>query len=304
MGAVATNLLTRRFGRLTAVDALTLDLPASGVIGVVGPNGSGKSTTLRMLLGLIRPTSGTATVLGASISDPAAYLDRVGALIESPAFVPALSAHRNLLSLARLRRLPEERIDEVLEVVGLTGRSSEPVKNFSLGMKQRLGIAAALLPDPQLLLLDEPTNGLDPAGIVEIRGLLRRLGDEGRTVLVSSHLLAEIEAACDHIVIIRFGELLFSGPIAELMGRTRPHIDVRPEHSAELDALAGVLRAAGWTVVDIDEGLRIDAAAGAAADVNRCAAQHGITLSSLVPAQESLEDIFLTMTGADTMEVA
>jgi ABC-2 type transport system ATP-binding protein len=183
-------------------------VPAAGVIGLVGPNGSGKSTLIRMLLGLIRPTSGTATVLGLPITSPAKYAGRVGALVESPAFVSGLSARANLVSLARLRRLPLSRVDEVLSIVGLTGRDKESVGNFSLGMKQRLGIAAALLPDPELLVLDEPTNGLDPAGIVEIRGLLRSLGEAGRTVVVASHLLAEVQLACDYLVVVRFGELI------------------------------------------------------------------------------------------------
>ena len=163
MQSVTTHALRRDFGHLRAVDDLDLDLPSGGVIALVGPNGSGKSTLIRMILGLIRPTSGEATVLGRSIHDPSQYAADVGALIESPAFVPALSARKNLLSLSRLRRLPDTRVDEVLETVGLTGRDEEAVKRFSLGMKQRLGIAAALLPDPQLLILDEPTNGLDPA---------------------------------------------------------------------------------------------------------------------------------------------
>ena len=158
------------------MDHLTVDLPEGGVIGLLGPNGAGKSTLIRMLLGLVRPTEGEATVLGASIRSPERYAARVGALVEGPAFVPALSARANLRSLAELRGLPSSRVGEVLEVVGLAGRDREPVRNFSLGMKQRLGIAFALLPDPELLVLDEPTNGLDPAGIVEIRELLRSLG--------------------------------------------------------------------------------------------------------------------------------
>ena len=212
MSVVTTSALTRRFGAVTALDSLTVELPPTGVIGLVGPNGSGKSTLIRILLGLIRPTSGSATVLGSGISAPREYASRVGVLIESPAFIPGLSARSNLVSLARLRHLPLERVDVVLAQVGLIGRDREPVKRFSLGMKQRLGIAAALLSDPELLILDEPTNGLDPAGIVEIRELLRDLGRNGRTVIVSSHQLSEIEAVCDHLVVIRFGELISPAP--------------------------------------------------------------------------------------------
>ena len=185
MSVISTERLTRRFGDVVAVRDLDLEISGGGVVGLVGPNGSGKSTLIRLLLGLIKPTSGTATVFGAPISHPLAYAARVGALIEGPAFVPTLSARTNLRSLARLRGIANGRVEEVLETVGLLDRSKEPAKRFSLGMKQRLGIAAALLPDPELLVLDEPTNGLDPAGIVEIRTLLRRLGDEGRTVVSS-----------------------------------------------------------------------------------------------------------------------
>jgi ABC-2 type transport system ATP-binding protein len=286
------------------VSDLDLNLPRGGVIGLVGPNGSGKSTLIRMLLGLIRPTAGTAQVLSGSIEDPAEYVARVGALIESPAFVPSLSARSNLTSLARLRGLPSERVNQVLDIVGLTGRDKDPVKSYSLGMKQRLGIAAALLPDPQLLILDEPTNGLDPAGIVEIRALLRRLADEDRTVIVSSHLLAEIEAACDYIVVIRFGELMFAGPIEELMAQTSPHVDVQPEYEEDMAKLAAVLQGAGYTAEMRGEDLRIAGEDLAAADINRMAASAGITLSSIVAVQESLESVFLKMTGESDAALA
>ena len=297
MSVVSTQGLTRTFGPTTAVDHLTLELPEGGVIGLLGPNGSGKSTLIRMLLGLVRPTSGEAQVLGSTIRAPGRYAAQVGALVESPAFVPALSARANLLSLARLRGLPGSRVAEVLEIVGLSGREGEPVKRFSLGMKQRLGIAAALLPDPVLLVLDEPTNGLDPAGIVEIRNLLRGLGRSGRTVLVSSHLMAEIEAACDWIVVIRFGELMFSGPIGDLMARTRAHIEIRAEDDQDHHRLLGTLTDAGWTVTREGDLLRVVADATRSAELNRAAATAGITLSRLLVVQDSLEEIFLEMTG-------
>jgi ABC-2 type transport system ATP-binding protein len=289
---------------VTALDRLTVALPSAGVIGLVGPNGSGKSTLIRILLGLIRPTSGSAAVLGSSVRRPAAYASRVGVLIESPAFIPTLSARANLTSLARLRRVPLERVDAVLGQTGLAGRDREPVKRFSLGMKQRLGIAAALLSDPELLILDEPTNGLDPAGIVEIRGLLRDLGRNGRTVIVSSHQLAEIEAVCDHLVVIRFGELVFSGPMAEVMQRTREHIDIAPEHAHDLDRLQAGLSADGWSVTRVDGTLRISAGAERAADLNRAAMAMGITLRGLVVGQDNLEEIFLEMTGRVDGELA
>ncbi len=304
MSVVSTTELTRRFGPVTALDRLTVELPAEGVIGLVGPNGSGKSTLIRVLLGLIRPTAGTATVLGYPISAPRHYASRVGVLIESPAFVPGLSAHANLVSLARLRHLPLARVDAVLAQVGLVGRDREPVKRFSLGMKQRLGIAAALLSDPELLILDEPTNGLDPAGIVEIRELLRDLGRNGRTVIVSSHQLSEIEAVCDHLVVIRFGELVFSGPMAEVMKRTREHIDIAAEHAADMGRLEAALVAGGWSVSAVDDVLRVAAGASRAADLNRAATTAGITLSRLVVAQDNLEEIFLEMTGRVDGELA
>ncbi len=304
MSVVTTTRLTRRFGPITAVDRLTIEIPRAGVVGLVGPNGSGKSTLIRMLLGLVRPTDGEATVFDSPISHPARYASRVGALVESPAFIPGLSARANLVSLARLRRLPLGRVDAVLDQVGLVGRHREPVKRFSLGMKQRLGIAAALLSDPELLILDEPTNGLDPAGIVEIRGLLRDLGREGRTVFVSSHQLSEIEAVCDHLIVIRFGKLVFSGPMAEMMKRTREHIDIAAEHATDHQRLRDVLVAAGWSVTTLDDGLRVAASADRAADLNRAAAAVGVTLGRLTFAQDSLEEIFLEMTGRVDGELA
>ena len=304
MSVVATAALTRRFGPVIALDRLTVELPAAGVIGLVGPNGSGKSTLIRILLGLIRPTAGSASVLGSSVHHPRDYAARVGVLIESPAFIAALSARANLVSLARLRRLPLGRVDAVLAQTGLTGRDREPVKRFSLGMKQRLGIAAALLSDPELLILDEPTNGLDPAGIVEIRELLRQLGRNGRTVIVSSHQLSELQAVCDHLVVIRFGELVFSGPMAEVMKRTGEHIDIATEHAADMGRLEAGLVAGGWSVTAVDNVLRIAASATRAADLNRAATAAGTTLSHLVVAQDSLEEIFLEMTGRVDGELA
>ncbi|MDH4141075.1 MAG: ABC transporter ATP-binding protein [Chloroflexota bacterium] len=304
MAVVTTTDLTRRFGPITALDAVTLELPPGGIIGLVGPNGSGKSTLIRVLLGLIRPTSGSATVFGHPITSPKRYASGVGTMIESPAFVASLSARANLVSLAHLHGTPMVRVDEVLAQVGLLGRDREPVRRFSLGMKQRLGIAAALLTDPDLLILDEPTNGLDPAGIVEIRGLLRGLARDGRTVIVSSHVLSELEAICDHLVVIRFGKLLFAGTMVELLGRTRDHIDIAPEHDADLERLATVLRDDGWELVPAEVGLRVLAGADRTAALNRAATAAGITLSRLAFAQDSLEELFLEMTGRVDGELA
>ena len=304
MSVVTTTGLTRRFGPVTALDRLTVELPAGGVIGLVGPNGSGKSTLIRILLGLIRPSGGSALVLGSPVASPAAYASRVGVLVEGPAFLPGLSARANLVSLARLRRLPLARVDAVLAQVGLVGRDREPVRRFSLGMKQRLGIAAALLSDLEVLILDEPTNGLDPAGIVEIRELLRGFGRDGRTVIVSSHQLSEIEAVCDHLMVIRLGELIFAGPMTEMMKRTREHVDIAAEHPADMARLEAALVAEDWSVTAVDDVLRVDAAATRAADLNRAATAAGVTLRQLVVAQDNLEEIFLEMTGRVDGELA
>jgi len=298
MSAIATSGLTKEFKGLVAVDSLDLEIPKGGVVGFVGPNGSGKSTTIRMLLGLITPTSGTAEVLGTSVTHPSKYAGRVGALIESPSFVPTLSGAANLRSLAALRGLSRSRVEDVLGIVGLAGRGDDLVKSYSLGMKQRLGIAAALLPDPELLILDEPTNGLDPAGIVEVRTLLKTLADEGRTLLVSSHLLSEIEAACSRVVVIRFGEMLFSGELDELMGRATVHVELAPEHQSDMSRLAELYAARGWKSEVDTTLLTVEAPGDAAAELNRIAAAEGITLAALTPREDTLEDVFLQMTGA------
>jgi ABC-2 type transport system ATP-binding protein len=303
MFAVRTDRLTRRFGDIVAIRELDLEVAAGGVMGLVGPNGSGKSTLIRLLLGLIRPTSGTATVFDSPISNPRAYAARVGALIENPAFVPSVSARANLRSLARLRGISNARVDEVLDIVGLLGRGRDPARRFSLGMKQRLGIAAALLPNPELLVLDEPTNGLDPAGILEIRTLLRRLADQGRTVIVSSHLLSEIEAACDTLAVIHSGGLLFSGPLADLIAQAGECIEAIPEHPDDVRPLADALSARGWKTTAPDGKVLVTAPASRSADVNREAAEAGITLRSLRPLEAGLEEIFLRMTGEDSGDV-
>lgn len=296
--AIRTRGLRMTFGDLVAVDSLDLDVPARGVIGFVGPNGSGKSTTIRMLLGLVAPTAGTAEVLGHSIDDPADYADRVGALIENPAFLPSISARANVTSMAYLRGVPIDRVDEVLTIVGLADRADDRVADYSLGMKQRLGIAVALLTDPELLILDEPTNGLDPAGIVEVRSLIRRLADEGRTVIVSSHLLSEIEAAADHLIVIRFGDLLFAGPLSDLLAEEQRFVDVETLDADDLPRLRARLADEGFDVEPENGGLRVLADPADSGLLNQMAIEMGITLSKLVPRSETLEDIFLRMTDA------
>jgi ABC-2 type transport system ATP-binding protein len=213
-----TDRLTKTYGSADAVRDLTFSLPAGRVVGLLGPNGAGKTTLLRMLLGLARPTSGAARVLGEPIERPERYLPRVGAALDGPAFHPGLTGRRALRSLATLGGLDEARVDETLRLVGLdAARADQRLGGYSLGMRQRLALAAALLPDPELLVLDEPTNGLDPVGIHELRALLRDLARrEGRSILVSTHLVHEVELACDHVVVLRAGRLAFAGEPADL----------------------------------------------------------------------------------------
>lgn len=290
--AVEVRGLSKRFGRREAVTALDMSIPTGVVAGFIGPNGAGKTTTLRMLLGLIRPTAGTGTVLGLPLSDPAGYLPKVGALIESPAFHPALSGRRNLEVLACLGGHPRARVDEVLGRVGLADRGDDPYRAYSLGMKQRLGIAAALLGDPALLVLDEPTNGLDPLGIRDMRELLRGLAASGPTLLVSSHLLAELEQVCDWIVALDHGRRVYQGPAADLLATGRSAVMLRPEREADLSALAGLVADAGFeTRLDVGRLLVTgEVHAAAVADLNRGAAAAGIGLVEITPIRASLED--------------
>jgi ABC-2 type transport system ATP-binding protein len=297
MTSIRTTGLTKDFGDLRAVDNINMDLPRGGVAGFVGPNGSGKSTTIRMLLGLIKPTSGEAEVLGQSIQNPSAYLHRVGGLIEAPAFYPSLTGEENLRVFAALGGFARGRIAEMLEVVGLGDRGGDKYKNYSLGMKQRLGIALALLPDPDLLVLDEPTNGLDPQGIVEIRSLLMELGASGKTVFVSSHLLAEIQAACDSIVMIDHGGVVFGGSMVDLLNRNSPTIRAAAENDIDTVRLIELATNAGYTSTRVNGAIEIDAPSVWAPDLNRLAWQAGITLKELQATSADLEQAFFAMTG-------
>ena len=304
MSAVATDGLTRRFGNLVAVNNLTFEVPVGDVVGFVGPNGSGKSTTIRVLLGLIRASSGTGTVLGESIERPERFAGRVGALIDQPAFVGSLSGRDNLRSLAALRGLPVSRIDQVLKTVGLLGRGDDRASSYSLGMKQRLGIAAALLPDPELLVLDEPTNGLDPAGIVEIRELLKSRAREGRTVIVSSHLLSEIEAMVDRLVVIRSGELVYDGTLSDLMRHGSERVVAAPERPSDLGRLVALVEAGGWRYETSGDEVMVDMPAERSAELFRAADAAGLTLRLLNPESDTLEAVFLRLTGATDAELA
>jgi ABC-2 type transport system ATP-binding protein len=302
--AVRTTGLTKRYGERFAVDHVDLRLPSGGLIGFVGANGAGKTTTLRMLLGLVRPTSGTGWVLGEPLEHPERYLNRVGAMIEGPAFYPSLSGRRNLDVLARLAGVDGDAVDAALGLVGLDERAGDPVRTYSLGMRQRLGIAAALLVDPQLLILDEPTNGLDPAGTMEMRVLLRRLADDGMTVFVSSHLLHEIQTICDHIVLIAEGRLRFSGTVDELLSGRGTQLLAVPEHGRDLARLADVCRLAGHApAVLADDRLLVTADATWAPELNRAAMGAGITLARLEIKRPSLEEVYFDVTSAPQLQV-
>ena len=273
-------------------------MPAGVVAGFIGPNGAGKTTTMAMLLGLVAPTAGSGTVLGASLAEPASYLGRVGALIEAPAFWPGLSGFQNLRVLATLGGHDPRRIPELLDLVGLDSRGADRFGRYSLGMKQRLGIAAALLGDPELLVLDEPTNGLDPAGINEMRQFILELADGERTVLVSSHILSELEHICDWLIVIDEGSLLYQGPAEASSGRSRTVLVLAPEHPDDLDRLAPSPGRRDTSPACEDDELIVpveeqDARAVAAA-LNKAAIAQGIVLAELHLRRPTLESQYLS----------
>jgi ABC-type multidrug transport system ATPase subunit len=290
---IETRALGKRYGeQIVAVDGLTLRVRRGEVYGFLGPNGAGKTTTLRMLLGLIRPTSGSAFVLGARPGSPES-LARVGALIESPTFYPFLSGRDNLRVLAHYSGTPETRIESVLEEVDLADRARDRFGTYSLGMKQRLGIAAALLKDPELLILDEPTNGMDPAGMAEMRGFIRGLGRGKRTVLLSSHLMTEVEQVCDRVGVISRGALVGEGTVDELRGREGLWVRAEPLEQAErlLATLPGVEQVARF-----DGGFRITVDPAVAPMINRALVEAGVAVAELRPERASLEKVFLELT--------
>jgi ABC-2 type transport system ATP-binding protein len=253
-----------------------------------------------MLLGLIRPSAGRGTVLGHPLGHSRAYLPRVGALIEGPTFYPALSGRENLMVLARLGGIQPRRIDTVLERVGLGSRGLDPFRTYSLGMRQRLGIGAALLPGPELLVLDEPTNGLDPHGIAEIRAMLRSFADDGMTVFVSSHLLAEIQQICEYLVVIETGRLIFQGGVKELLAARAPELIVRTESREDAKHLLRLVKSIGRSahLVGDDESMTLEIAADCswAGDLNRLAMADGITLVHLAERRSTLEEAFFEIT--------
>ena len=289
--------LSKKYGDRMALSHANFEVPMGSICGFVGPNGSGKTTTIRMLLGLIKPTTGSGHVLGESITEPEKYLPNVGAMIEGPAFYPALTGAQNLAVLAKLGGFDTNKIQELLELVDLGDRGNSKYKTYSLGMKQRLGIAASLLPNPKLLVLDEPTNGLDPAGIQEVRNLLRKLADAGTTVFVSSHLLSEIEMISDHLVMLRLGKVIFSGRTSELLAKQLPVIVAKPSNRDDLEKLVKIAKANGHDAKIIDQDVHVTGAADYSTQFNKSAFDAGIILESLTPIRPSLEDTFFEMTG-------
>ncbi|MGA8116974.1 MAG: ATP-binding cassette domain-containing protein [Actinocatenispora sp.] len=292
MEPIVTTGLTKRYGELHAVRDLDLTVRAGEVYGFLGPNGAGKTTTLRMLLGLVRPTAGTVLLHGR----PPGSLAGVGALIEGPAFYPYLSGRDNLRVLARHAGVATRRVDVVLDLVDLAGRGGDRYATYSLGMKQRLGVAAALLKDPRLLILDEPTNGLDPAGMADMRAMVRRLGAAGCTVLVSSHLLSEVEQICDRVGVISRGRLVREGTVADFTGTAELRIVATPLDVAAKHAKA-LLGPEAVTVVD--GGLQLAVGADRAGEINTALVAAGVTVSELRTVERDLEQAFFELTGGE-----
>jgi ABC-2 type transport system ATP-binding protein len=295
---------TRRGRRVVAVDALDLAVPAGGVHGFLGPNGSGKTTTIRMLLGLARASRGDIRLFGEPV--PARLpqiMEHVGAVVEEPKFLPAFSGRKNLLLLARAGGVPASAVDAALTQVGLEGRERERYNTYSLGMRQRLAIAATLLRSPRLLILDEPTNGLDPAGIRDIRTMIRSLGESGVTVLLSSHILAEVQQVCHSVSIIGNGRLLAAGPVDNLVGAS----SVRAYTVAVADPVAAtdVLKRARYRVKRDGARLSVESASAAEGNVgeeiSRALAREGIFVRELTPVHADLESVFLQLTRDETL---
>jgi len=284
-----------RGGRTVAVDGLDLSVPEGGVFGFLGPNGAGKTTTIRCLLGLVRPSSGRLSLLGADVGRALpSVIGRVGSIVEAPAMFPRFSGRRNLEILARIHGEGDAAIDASLERVGLRDRAMDPVKAYSLGMKQRLAIAATLLRDPSLLILDEPANGLDPAGIVEVRELLRSLGAEGRTIFVSSHILSEVQQTADHVAIVAKGKLITAGPVNEVLATTGgTGVIVK---LADLEAGRRALGAANIPCTITGGAIRADVPAYQSERISRTLAESKLYVTELRPDTVDLETVFLELT--------
>jgi len=284
-----------RGGHTVAVAGLDLSVPEGGVFGFLGPNGAGKTTTIRCLLGLVRPSSGRLSLLGADVEHALpSVIGRVGSIVEAPAMFPRFSGRRNLEILARIHGEGAAAIDASLERVGLRDRAKDPVRAYSLGMKQRLAIAATLLRDPALLILDEPANGLDPAGIVEVRELLRSLGAEGRTVFVSSHILSEVQQTADHVAIVAKGRLIKAGPVGEVLATTGASgVIVK---LVDLEAGRRALADAGIPAVIEAGAIRADVPAAQSERISRTLAEARLYVTELRPDTVDLETVFLELT--------
>ena len=289
--------LSKRFGKTQAVAGLSFRVEPGTITGFLGPNGAGKSTTLRAVLGLVHPDSGSATVLGVRYRDLDHPLGRVGAVLEASEVHPGRSGRNHLRVLATAAGLPRSRVEEVLELVELKNAAKRRVKGYSLGMRQRLGLATALLGDPEVLVLDEPANGLDPAGIRWLRDLLRSLAAEGRTILISSHVLAEVAQTVDRVVIIHRGRLIQQATIGEVLAGAKGLTRVQTPDAVRLREL---LAATGATVSETEDGaLAVDVPPE---QVGETAAANGIVLHELVVERATLEEVFLELTGGETTE--
>ena len=296
---IQTDGLTKRYGRVLAVDGLSLNVPRGRIFGLLGPNGSGKTTLMSMLLGLVRPTAGSFALFGQPPERGGLEreLHRIGALIETPTFYPYLSGRNNLAYFQGIsgRGGPEE-LDSLLEQVGLGGRGGDKFQTYSLGMKQRLGLAYTLLGDPELLVLDEPTNGMDPAGMAEVRELIRSLGGGNRTVILSSHLLNEVEQVCDSVAILSHGRLIAQGDVAELLQeRGRPQVRLRTTDDRKAYE---ILNALAWVDgVSADNGYLVAAVDTARSwEITAALSRNGVYVAEMTSAQISLEQYFLEIT--------
>ena len=295
---IRTFDLTKRFKQLTAVDQLSFEVRRGEVFGFLGPNGAGKTTTIAMLLGLVRPTAGSAEVLGKDIRRGfSSALRKVGAIVETPAFYPYMSGSDNLKIIARIiGNDAEDRIPTLIEGVGLKGRGEDKVGTYSTGMRQRLGLASAMLGDPELLILDEPTNGLDPAGMQEMRVFIRQLSDEeGKTIFLSSHLLHEVEQVCDRVLILNKGKAIAQGDVSELLS----HTDTVEMRIANIERAGQILSAIDWVgrIDQVGDVLQIQAAPERAPELLSALAAHDLYPFEVRPVSSSLESVFLELTA-------
>ena len=299
---VRTEHLTKHYGKLVAVDDLNLEVHRGQVFGFLGPNGAGKSTTMSMILGLIAPTSGNIEIFGLSVKNNLAdILSKTGAVMENPGFYPYLSGWDNLKVFASIScNVTDNRIKEVLKLIDLVDRAQDKFSGYSQGMKQRLAIASALLHDPEFIIFDEPTNGLDPAGMKEIRELIIRLGHEGKTIFLNSHLLHEVEQVCDHVAIIKKGKVIASGAPDDLI----KHGDILQIRVTDIDKAVALLNGEDWVSSINREGdlLILKTPAKRATDISALLAKNGVFVSEMKARDDSLESIFLELTKEETVD--